>query len=100
MFRMTRYATLNMINRMATKAELEQQLKDMQQALKEQQQLAFNAREELEAQQNMKSVVVTARIPQYVRNEMKRLAAIQGWTLQQFMSEAFKSMIDELSDQD
>lgn len=85
---------------MATKAELEQQLKDMQQALKEQQQLAFNAREELEQQRNLKPVVVTARIPQYVRDEMKRLAAIQGWTLQQFMSESFKSMIDELSDQD
>lgn len=97
---MTHYATLNMINRMATKAELEQQLKDMQQALKEQQQLAFNAREELEAQRNLKPVVVTARIPQYVRDEMKRLAAIQGWTLQQFMTESFKSMIDELSDQD
>ena len=85
---------------MATKAELEQQLKDMQQALKEQQQIALTAREELEAQQNMKPVVVTARIPQYVRDEMKRLAAIQGWTLQQFMAESFNSMIDELSEQE
>lgn len=85
---------------MATKAELEQQLKEAQQALKEQQQIALNAREELEAQQNFKPVVVTARIPQYVRNEMKRLAALQGWTLQQFMAEAFNSMIDELSEQE
>lgn len=83
---------------MATKAELEQQLKEAQQALKEQQQIALTAREELEAQQNMKPVVVTARIPQYVRDEMKRLAAIQGWTLQQFMAESFNSMIDELSE--
>lgn len=83
---------------MATKAELEQQLKDMQQALQEQKEIALNAREELEAQQNLKPVVVTARIPQYVRDEMKRLAALQGWTLQQFMSESFNSMIDELSE--
>nr|WP_192963059.1 transposase [Corynebacterium glutamicum] len=85
---------------MATKAELEQQLKDMQQALKEQQQLAFNAREELEQQRNLKPVVVTVRVPQYVRDEMKRLAAIQGWTLQQFAANAFAGMIDELSEQD
>lgn len=85
---------------MATKAELEQQLKDMQQALKEQQQLAFNAREELEAQRNLKPVVVTVRVHKYVRDEMKRLAAIQGWTLQQFAANAFAGMIDELSEQE
>lgn len=85
---------------MATKAELEQQLHEMQQALKEQQQLAFNAREQLEMRQNMETVVVTARIPRYMRDEMKRLAAIQGWTLQGLMAEAFNSMIDELSEQE
>lgn len=74
---------------MVTKAELEQQLKAAQEEL-----------QALQAQADLKPVVVTARIPQSLREDMKRTAMQNGQNLQEFMVTAFTERLERLTEQD
>lgn len=73
---------------MATKAELEQQLAEAQAKI-----------DELAQQAAAKPVVVTARIPQALREDMKAMAMRNGENLQTFMVTAFQERLERLSNQ-
>lgn len=73
---------------MATKAELEQQLAEAQAKI-----------DELAQQAAAKPVVVTARIPQTLREDMKAMAMRNGENLQTFMVTAFQERLERLSNQ-
>jgi predicted DNA binding CopG/RHH family protein len=73
---------------MATKAELEQQLAEAQAKI-----------DELAQQAAAKPVVVTARVPQALREDMKAMAMRNGENLQTFMVTAFQERLERLSNQ-
>lgn len=73
---------------MATKAELEQQLAEAQAKINE-----------LAQQAAAKPVVVTARVPQALREDMKAMAMRNGENLQTFMVTAFQERLERLSNQ-
>lgn len=71
---------------MVTKAELEQQLIQAQAKI-----------DELAQQAAAKPVVVTARVPQTMREQMKATAIRNGENLQAFMLNAFRERLDRLN---
>ena len=71
---------------MVTKAELERQLAEAQAKI-----------DELAQQAAAKPVVVTARVPQALREEMKTTAMRNGENLQAFMVNAFRERLDRLN---
>lgn len=71
---------------MVTKAELEQQLIQAQAKI-----------DELAQQAAAKPVVVTARVPQDMREQMKTTAMRNGENLQTFMLNAFQERLDRLN---
>ncbi|ALP51645.1 MULTISPECIES: hypothetical protein [Bacillati] len=85
---------------MATKAQLEQQLQEAQQALQAQQAQAQATIEALEAQAKAKPVVVTARVPLALREDMKRAGMQNGENLQEFMIAAFTERLEKLTTTD
>lgn len=70
---------------MVTKAELVQQLKEAQAVI-----------DSLEAQTKAKPVVVTARVPLALREDMKRAGMQNGENLQEFMVNAFTERLEKL----
>lgn len=70
---------------MVTKAELVQQLKEAQAVI-----------DSLEAQTKAKPVVVTARVPLALREDMKRAGMQNGENLQEFMIAAFTERLEKL----
>lgn len=71
---------------MVTKAQLEQQLAEAQAKI-----------DELAQQAAAKPVVVTARVPHALREEMKTTAMRNGENLQTFMVTAFQERLDRLN---
>lgn len=71
---------------MVTKAELVQQLKEAQAVI-----------DSLEAQTKAKPVVVTARVPLALREDMKRAGMQNGENLQEFMIAAFTERLEKLT---
>lgn len=74
---------------MVTKAELVQQLKEAQAVI-----------DSLEAQTKAKPVVVTARVPLALREDMKRAGMQNGENLQEFMIAAFTERLEKLTTTD
>ena len=71
---------------MVTKAQLEEQLAEAQAKI-----------DELAQQAAAKPVVVTARVPQDMREQMKATAMRNGENLQTFMLNAFQERLDRLN---
>lgn len=71
---------------MVTKSELERQLAEAQAKI-----------DELAQQAAAKPVVVTARVPQDMREQMKATAMRNGENLQTFMLNAFQERLDRLN---